>query len=63
LARQAEFQGYTKKMRREQFLGEMDAVMPWPELFALVALYYSKDETDRKPVGLEIMLRIYFLQQ
>jgi IS5 family transposase len=30
---------------------------------ALVAPYYSKGEMGRKPVGLEIMLRVYFLQQ
>jgi len=37
LARQAEFQGYTKKVRRQQFLEEREAVMPWSELLALVA--------------------------
>ena len=63
LARQAEFQRYTKKTRREQFLEEMDVVMPWSELLALVAPQYAKGETGRKPVGLEIMLRVYFLQQ
>ena len=63
LAHQAEFQRYSKKTRREQFLEEMDAVMPWAELLALVAPHYSKGEIGRKPVGLEIMLRVYFLQQ
>lgn len=63
LARQAEFQRFTKKTRREQFFEEMDAVMPWSELLALVVPYYSKGETGRKPVGLAIMLRVYFLQQ
>ena len=63
LAHQAEFQRYTKKTRREQFLAEMDAVMPWAELLALVAPHYSKGEMGRKPVGLDIMLRVYFLQQ
>jgi IS5 family transposase len=63
LAHQAEFQRYSKKTRREQFLEEMDAVMPWAELFALIAPHYSKGEVGRKPVGLEIMLRVYFLQQ
>lgn len=63
LAQQAEFQRFAKKTRREQFLEEMDAVMSWAELFALVAPYYSKGETGRKPVGLEIMLRVCFLQQ
>ncbi|HCT60920.1 MAG TPA: hypothetical protein DGA22_08595 [Acidobacterium sp.] len=32
-------------------------------MLALVAPYYSKGEMGRKPVGLEIMLRVYFLQQ
>jgi IS5 family transposase len=63
LAREAEFQRFTKKTRREQFLEEMDTVMPRSELLALVAPYYSKGETGRKPVGLAIMQRIYFLQQ
>ena len=63
LAQQAEFQRYSKKTRREQFLEEMDAVMPWAELLALVSPHYSKGELGRKPVGLEIMLRVYFLQQ
>lgn len=63
LARQADFQRYTKKTRREQFLDEMDHVMPWSELRTLVAPHYSKGETGRKPVGLDIMLRVYFLQQ
>jgi len=63
LAHQAEFQRYWKKTRREQFLEEMDAVMPWAELLALVEPYYAKGETGRKPVGLAIMLRVYFLQQ
>jgi transposase, IS5 family len=62
-ARQAEFQRYGKKTRREQFLDELEAVMPWTELLSLVAPYYSKGETGRKPVGLAIMLRVYFLQQ
>ena len=63
LAHQAEFQRYSKKTRREQFLEEMDAMMPWAELMALVEPRYPKGETGRKPVGLEIMLRVYFLQQ
>ena len=63
LARQAEFQRYAKKTRREQFLEKMNAVMPWAELLALVAPHYSKGETGRQPVGLDLMLRVYFLQQ
>jgi IS5 family transposase len=36
LAHQASFERYTKKTRREQFLEEMNGVMPWSELLALV---------------------------
>lgn len=59
LAHQAEFQRYSKKTRREQFLEEMDAVMPWSVLLALISPYYLKGETGRKPVGLEILLRVF----
>jgi transposase, IS5 family len=62
LAQQAEFQRFAKKSRREQFLEEMDAVMPWVELLALVEPHYPKGETGRKPMGLGIMLRLYFVQ-
>src|SRR6201987_5538745 len=63
LAHKAEFQGYSKNTTREQFLEEMEAVGPWAELMTLVDPHYQKGETGRKPVGLEIMLRVYFLQQ
>jgi hypothetical protein len=56
LAHQAEFQRYWKKTRREQFLAEMGAVMPWAGLLALVAPHYSKGEMGRKPVGLDITI-------
>ena len=63
LAQAAEFQRYGKKTRRGHFLDEMESVLPWSELLALVAPHYSKGETGRKPVGLAIMLRVYFVQQ
>jgi transposase, IS5 family len=52
-----------KVTRREQFLAEMDAVMPWSPLLALIEPYYPKAGRGRQPLGLEKMLRIYFLQQ
>jgi len=53
-----------KVTRRERFLAEMDAVVPWARLVALIAPYYPKaDGPGRPPLGLEKMLRIYFLQQ
>ena len=52
-----------KVTRRERFLAEMDAVIPWPRLRALIEPHYPKAGNGRQPLGLEKMLRIYFLQQ
>jgi IS5 family transposase len=57
------FERYTKTTRRAAFLAEMDRVVPWAELCALVEPVYPKPGNGRPPVGLERMLRIYFLQQ
>lgn len=52
-----------KVTRREQFLAEMDRVIPWQPLLALIEPHYPKAGKGRQPLGLEKMLRIYFLQQ
>lgn len=52
-----------KVTRRERFLGEMDAVIPWDRLIALIEPHYPKAGNGRQPLGLEKMLRIYFMQQ
>lgn len=57
------FERYTKKTRRAQFLEEMEQVVPWRELTAVIEPVYPKAGNGRRPVGVERMLRIYFLQQ
>ena len=57
-----DFERYRKPTRREQFLAEMDKVVPWKQLCALIEPFYPKAGNGRPPVGLERMLRIYFLQ-
>jgi IS5 family transposase len=52
-----------KVTRRERFLAEMDAVIPWAELIAVIEPHYPRAGNGRQPLGLEKMLRIYFLQQ
>ena len=52
-----------KVTRRERFLAEMDAVIPWARLLRLIEPHYPKAGNGRQPLGLEKMLRIYFLQQ
>src|SRR6516162_2873206 len=52
-----------KVTRRERFLAEMDAVIPWARVLRLIEPHYPKAGNGRQPLGLEKMLRIYFLQQ
>src|SRR5439155_1690656 len=63
LAMMTGFEQYTRKTRRAIFLEEMEQVVPWGELCALVAPHYPQPGKGRRPVGVERMLRIYFLQQ
>jgi IS5 family transposase len=53
-----------KVTQREQFLAEMDAVVLWRRLQALIEPRYPKvgPKGGRPPMPLETMLRIYFLQ-
>ena len=57
------FERYAKPTRRAAFLAEMDRVVPWRELCALIEPFYPKAGNGRPPKPLEQMLRIYFLQQ
>ena len=54
-----------KQTRREKFLAEMEAVVPWMRLLALIAPHYPKagPKGGRPPMPIETMLRVYFLQQ
>ena len=59
----AEFAAKKKCTRRERFLARMEEVIPWARLLAVIAPHYPKGERGRPPIGLERMLRVYFLQQ
>src|ERR1700732_3666180 len=63
LAMMTGFEQYTRKTRRAIFLEEMEQVVPCGELCGLVEPHYPKPGNGRPPVGVERMLRIYFLQQ
>jgi len=52
-----------KVTRRERFLAEMNVVIPWAELVAVITPHYPTAGRGRPPMPLETMLRIYFLQQ
>ncbi|MGH6823359.1 MAG: IS5 family transposase [Methylocella sp.] len=57
------FERYGETTRRAAFLSEMERVVPWAEMCALIAPFYPKPGNGRPPYGLERMPRIYFLQQ
>jgi len=59
----AEYARKKKVTRRERFLGEMEKVVPWARLCAVIEPHYPRGKRGRPPMGIERMLRIYFLQQ
>jgi hypothetical protein len=58
-----EFGAKRKQTRRDKFLAEMDKVVPWARLSALIEPVYPKGTGGRPPYALETMLRIHFMQQ
>jgi IS5 family transposase len=60
---QGSFEPHRKPTRREQFLQEMDQIVPWSQLCRLISPHYPKAGNGRPPLELERMLRIYFMQQ
>ena len=53
----------TRKTRKREFLEEMDRVVPWAQLVALIEPHSPRAKTGRPPFAVETMLRIHFLQQ
>lgn len=56
------FEKHRRPTRRDTFLATMEQVVPWSALCAVIEPHYPKAERGRPPIGLERMLRMYFLQ-
>ena len=57
------FEKFRKKTRKEQFLEDMETIIPWKELCEAIEPFYPNPTgAGRRPVGIERMLRIHFLQ-
>jgi transposase, IS5 family len=56
------FERHGKQTRRQRFLAEMDTIVPWRKLCRLIEPHYPKGDRGRPPIGIDRMLRIYFLQ-
>ena len=55
------FEKYRKKTRKEQFLDEMESIIPWKKLSAAIEPFYPKPQgAGRRAIGIERMLRIHF---
>ena len=61
---EAEYAKKKKQTRRELFLAKMEQVVPWSRLMEVIEPHYPKSgKRGRPPIGLERMLRMYFVQQ
>lgn len=58
-----EWNGKKKQTKREKFLGQMEEMVPWSRLVGLIKPHYPSGRRGRPPMGIEKMLRVYFLQQ
>ena len=56
------FERFRRPTRRDEFLATMDRIVPWVELCEVIEPHYPKVGNGRPPVGLERMLRMYFVQ-
>jgi IS5 family transposase len=59
---EAAWQHKGKITRREKFLAEMNAVIPWDRLLKLIEPHYPKAGNGTQPLPMDRMLRIYFMQ-
>jgi len=59
----SEYMKKPKQTRKERFLQEMEAVVPWSRLLGVVEPHYPKAGNGRRPYELSTMLRIHFMQQ
>jgi IS5 family transposase len=55
------FELHVRPTRKAEFLAKMESLMPWAELCALIEPHYPKAGNGRPPIGLERMLRMYWV--
>jgi IS5 family transposase len=55
------FEKHRRATRKAEFLSRMESLMPWSAFCALIEPHYPKPGNGRPPVGVERMLRMYFI--
>ncbi len=58
----APYEQYRKPTRRDAFLATMERIVPWEALCSVIQPHYPRAGNGRPPIGLERMLRMYFVQ-
>ena len=58
----AEYEQYRRPTKRDVFLATMEEIVPWSELCSVIEPHYPTGSGGRPPIGLERMLRMYFVQ-
>jgi len=58
----AQYEQYRRPTKRDTFLATMEQIVPWAALCEVIEPHYPKAGNGRPPVGLERMLRMYFVQ-
>ena len=48
--------------RLEEFLNTMDEIVPWEQWVEIIRPYYYNNTRGRKPKDIEVMLRMYLMQ-
>jgi len=59
----AQYERHRRPTKRDAFLATMEQIVPWAALCEVIEPHYPKAGNGRPPVGLERMLRMYFVQQ
>jgi transposase, IS5 family len=55
------FELHARPTKKAEFLAKMESLMPWAEFCALIEPHYPKAGNGRPPIGLERMLRMYWV--
>ena len=50
------------RTKKKEFLEQIERIVPWGEWITFIKLCYYKGECGNKPYELELMLRIYLIQ-
>ena len=57
-----EYSDRKRKTKREEFLDAMEEIIPWTYWVDIIRPYYFNNKRGRKPIGIELMLRMYLMQ-